>query len=369
APGERVLDLCAAPGGKSTQLATALSGKGLLIANEIHAGRCRILAQNIERMGISNAVVTNEDCEKLALRFPAYFHKILVDAPCSGEGMFRKNPDAMQQWSLEQVKVCADRQRDILHQAAGMLMPGGTLVYSTCTFSPEENEGVISRLINEHEELELVKAAAPWFDPGRPAWADGREELNRCFRLFPHHLRGEGHFAAVLHKKGEIPKAAPIKERRSAKALKGVPDQAMMQVFREFCAGTLSEETERFLLSGRLVLFGDQLYRLPDDAPSLDGLRVLRAGLHIGTFQKKRFEPSHALALFLGRRDVKNCVQLFGESGDTAAYFRGETLQAQDDQGFCLVCVDGFSAGWGKLAGGRLKNHYPKGLRKDFGDC
>lgn len=361
-PGERVLDLCAAPGGKAAQLASYLKGEGMLVANEIHPERCRILSQNMERMGISNVVVTNETCERLADCFPAYFHKVLVDAPCSGEGMFHKNPDSVLEWSSDQVLVCAQRQKMILTEAARMLMPGGRMVYSTCTFSPEENEGVIREFLLTHPDFELVQMEAAYFDQGRPEWADGYEELARCFRLFPHHLRGEGHFAAVLKRRGG--EVAYGTERQKKKHMP-LSKQQLAQLL-DFTSGVLTKECEDFVLSGNLCLFGDQLYRLPDDAPVLSGIRVLRPGLHIGTFKKNRLEPAHAFALFLGIEDVKNVLQLCDDIPLVDAYFRGETIQAEGKKGFCLVSVDGYSAGWGKIAGGQMKNHYPKGLRKDL---
>lgn len=357
-PGERVLDLCAAPGGKSTQLASFLNQEGLLIANEIHPARCKILSQNMERMGISNAIVTNEDSDTMAEHFPEYFHKILVDAPCSGEGMFRKNPEAALEWSLEQVSVCADRQLMILENAANMLMAGGTIVYSTCTFSPEENEGVIGCFLEKHPEFSVISREIPYFDSGNPAWGNGMEQLKHTFRLWPHHLRGEGHFAAILKKNGQF-KPMELQKNKSWK------DKKLLPALQEFTSQTLSEKAENHILSGNLTLFGDQLYRLPEGAPDLAGLRVLRAGLHIGTFKKNRFEPGHALALFLGPEDVKNSLSLSLSDSQTAMYYKGETLETEGQKGWCLVCVDGYSAGWGKIAGGQLKNHYPKGLRKD----
>jgi NOL1/NOP2/sun family putative RNA methylase len=406
-PGMRVLDLCAAPGGKTTQLASYLGQQGLLVANEIHPARCKILSQNVERMGIANAIVTNEDSGKLAERFPAFFHAILVDAPCSGEGMFRKNPDAMAEWSPAQVALCADRQREILNNAAGMLMPGGTLVYSTCTFSPEENEQTIAYFLDTHPEFSVEKRNAPWFDAGVPAWGQpellaeqplGTEteslpELSDCFRLWPHHLHGEGHFAAVLKKAGTLPEvvggaiiesegnhadsiaagrnresaAGRSRNRKSADREESMntPDRQQQKVLSEFLDSTLTKDTANWILRGKLILFGDQLFRLPEDAPSLSGLRVLRAGLHIGEFKKNRFEPSHALALALGEADVKSVLELTLSDARVNAFFNGEALQMEDPgKGWTLLCVDGFSAGWGKAAGCQLKNHYPKGLRK-----
>ena len=203
-PGMRVLDLCAAPGGKSTQIAAALDGSGLLVANEFNPKRAKILARNIERMAVANALVLNEHPQRLAQRFPGYFHRILVDAPCSGEGMFRKEEAALSDWSEETVAMCAKRQGEILASAAQMLCPGGRLVYSTCTFSPEENEGVISAFLKTHPDFTMEAVEAPWFAPGRPDWiADPAPGLSHAFRLWPHRLPGEGHFAAVLRRAGD----------------------------------------------------------------------------------------------------------------------------------------------------------------------
>ncbi len=385
-PGMRVLDLCAAPGGKSTQLASCLKQEGLLVSNEIHPARCRILSQNIERMGIRNAIVTNEDSGKLAEFFPCFFHAILVDAPCSGEGMFRKNPEAMEEWSAEQVTVCANRQQEILNNAAKMLMGGGTLVYSTCTFSPEENEQTIAKFLTEHKEFEIIDADAPYFASGNPSWAGESTEkeitqgIEKTFRLWPHKLHGEGHYVAVLKKLKACAADAgnnTKKENRSKGKL--LPDKQMQQALEEFLKNTVRKEIADWILSGTLMLFGEQLYRLPDDAPPLRGLRVLRAGLHIGEFKKNRFEPSHALALTLGKEDVTcaadlNLCKENANDPRAAAFFRGESFFVQKeelcesnttDKGWALICVDGFSAGWGKLSNGQIKNHYPKGLRRE----
>lgn len=424
-PGERVLDLCGAPGGKSTQLAAYMEGQGLLIANEINPARCRILSQNIERMGIANAIVTNEDSGALAARFPAYFHRIQVDAPCSGEGMFRKNPEAIQEWSLAHVKMCADRQLEILENAGAMLMPGGRIVYSTCTFAPEENEQLLARFLTANPDFTLEAREVSGLDSARPEWiyeGQARSEkpydigeecigsISRAFRLWPHHLRGEGHFAAILRKKGEADPVTCVNagngqknhsqpgksrsERNKPGARSGScnMDAGQKAALEEFLEETLEAEVRRWILDGALTLFGDQLYRLPEGAPSLEKLRVLRPGLHIGAFKKNRFEPSHALALYLSKEQVKNAWDMSLSDERVAAYFRGETLeigggsetkgirtaehteeqverQAAEhreivQKGWCLVCVNGYSAGWGKAAGGQIKNHYPKGLRK-----
>lgn len=377
-PGERVLDLCAAPGGKSTQLASFLNQKGLFVCNEIHPTRCKILSQNIERSGIANAIVTNEDSETLAKRFPEYFHKILVDAPCSGEGMFRKNPEAALEWSEKQVEICAKRQFDILENAAKMLISGGTMVYSTCTFSPEENEGIIGRFLETHPEFSITHREIPYFSHGCPDWGNDMKELSHTFRLWPHRLHGEGHFVALLQKNERASDEDSleknfIKDHKKKKNNKNIfqTEKKLFEELKRFTSQTLSKQMEDFVLSGDFVLFGEQLYRLPDESPDLSGLRVLRPGLHIGSFTKNIFKPAHALALFLGSEDVKNNVFLSLSDVQTEMYFKGEAFDCESlpinaNKGWCLVCINGYSAGWGKLSAGTIKNHYPKGLRKDL---
>lgn len=345
-PGEKVLDLCAAPGGKSTQLAAAMKGEGLLVCNEINPKRARILSSNIERMGISNALVLNEHPAKLAERFPRYFDRILVDAPCSGEGMFRKEDAAVTDWSPETVAMCAGRQKEILSSAAEMLVPGGRLVYSTCTFSPEENEGVISAFLKTHPDFSVEKPDAPWFAPGHPEWIEAPAEgLEYTCRLFPHKLRGEGHFAAVL--------------RRDSSG--SAEDQPLLE------GKPMPKEISDFIaeysipLSGPVLPFGETYFLLPDNLPRLKGLKVLRAGLEIGEVRKSRFLPAHALSHWL--KDFPQRADYSSGSTEIAAYLRGETL-AGSQKGWTLVFVDGLSLGWAKGAGGILKNHYPKGLRR-----
>jgi len=352
-PGEAVLDLCAAPGGKTTHLAGKMSGQGLLVANEPHPARAKILSQNVERMGVRNAVVTNETPDRLASRFPAFFDRILVDAPCSGEGMFRKDPDARAEWSLGHVRMCSDRQLDILLSAADMLKPGGRLAYSTCTFSPEENEGAISRFVALRPEFGIEAAEAyGGFDRGRPEWVpDAAEGIGETIRLWPHRIQGEGHYVAVLRKKDgpEAGKRKYAKPWGDAKSL------------RDYSA--FAEETLNVAPTGLFTLFGDQLYILPSGMPALEGLKVVRPGWHLGTLKKNRFEPSHALALSLRGEEVRHRRRLASGSAELAAYLRGEALEADGPKGWHLVEVDGFSLGWGKLADGSLKNHFPKGLR------
>lgn len=355
--GERVLDLCAAPGGKSTQLAANLRGTGLIVCNEIHPARARILSENIERMGISNALVLNEAPQNLAERFDSCFDKILVDAPCSGEGMFRKNEEACGEWSPEAVRLCAKRQDEILDAAAGMLKEGGRMVYSTCTFAPEENEGSVSRFLKKHPEFFVAcTPLIPGAAQGCGEWIDNPADgIGRTLRIFPHKIKGEGHFAAVLQKKGGITETCKWPGTYGEEM--GVQKKEQRE-FLEFWQTNIQKKWD-----GILLRFGDQLYLAPEGLPSLRGMKVLRAGLHLGTVKKNRFEPSHALALSLKGTEVKYVKDLDVYGGEAASYLRGQTLQAEGEKGWYLITVDGFSLGWGKLAGSIMKNHYPRGLR------
>ncbi len=366
-PGESVLDLCAAPGGKSTQLADAMQGEGLLVSNEIHPARCKILSQNIERMGIRNAIVTNETPQRLSAHFINYFDCIVVDAPCSGEGMFRKDEEAVNQWSLDNVVMCAERQDEILDEAVKMLRSGGRIVYSTCTFAPAEDEECVHRFLQRHPEFKVVKGNGyNGFAPGNPEWAEGDETVRDTHRLWPHKINGEGHFAALLVHTGEkLQSQMPVDEKtlrgeNIAKKKKPAPvlDKEKTQLYADFIKETLTEEP-----TGEKILFGDALYLLNADV-NLKGLKVLRPGLHMGTFEKKRFEPSHSLALALKPEDVKRCFMLTVKDDGPERYLRGESFVTDTHKGWTLVCVDGYSIGWGKVSNGMLKNHYPKGLRK-----
>lgn len=345
-PGDRVLDLCAAPGGKSTQLADALDGSGLLVANEIHPKRAKILARNIERMGIANALVLNMHPRDLELLFAGFFDKIMVDAPCSGEGMFRKEDAAAADWSPETVAMCAHRQREILQSAAKLLRPGGVLCYSTCTFAPEEDEGVIAWFLTRHPEFSPMAADAPWFDSARPEWADPYvPEITKGFRLWPHKLGGEGHFSILLKKSGSDHTA-------SLSGPKPIATPPELLAFLDALNITLP--------AGTLAVLGSALYLLPPGCPDLKGLKVLRPGLELGTLRKNRFEPAHALALWLS-----SAAQTANYSADDPAlldYLHGQVLSGTQ-QGWTLVTVDNFSLGWAKGSGGQLKNHFPKGLR------
>ena len=371
-PGEWVLDLCAAPGGKSTQLAGRMLGKGLLVCNEIHPKRAAILASNLERLGVANALVLNEHPARLAERFPAAFDRILVDAPCSGEGMFRKHDAAWADWSPETVAMCARRQSEILDSAAAMLRPGGRLVYSTCTFSPEENEGSVAGFLERNPEFSVEGIDAPWFAPGRPEWADGNPALARCFRLWPHRLKGEGHFAAVL-RKGNRQQATgnsdqgsdvgavigrPQDHRGNVGAVIGRPRKENPTLPKPVIS--MLDELGIRLPEGKPLLFGDRVFWVPPQTPALSGLKVLRPGLELAELRRNLAVPAHALALWC--REAASVHALSASDPACAAYLRGETLPTQCT-GWTLVTADGLSLGWGKGVKGTLKNHYPKGLR------
>lgn len=394
--GERILDLCAAPGGKSTQMAAAMAGRGILFSNEIHPTRAKILAENVERMGIVNDIVLNHDPKVLAERFPSYFHRILVDAPCSGEGMFRKNEEAVDQWTPENVRMCAQRQEEILECAYTMLMNGGILVYSTCTFAPEEDEGMIAHFLKKHPDMKLLPVPlVGGMMPGAAygeTYVEAKEqrispELTKTVRLWPHKVKGEGHFAALLQKEGtahrdvnaetaaagrEFPGRQKEeyrkqdKHNRKGNAGKGKDKNGGMAeaiaAFEKFESETLNPSWREGKERTSYLAFGDQLYLVPEGTPDLHGLKVLRPGLHLGTCRKDRFEPSHALALSLKSKDVKDIIDLSVE--DAIKYIEGYTFPVKDRKGWCLVTVEGYSLGFGKAAGGSLKNHYPKGLRK-----
>lgn len=346
-PGMRVLDLCAAPGGKSTQLAGKLQGRGLLVCNEINPKRAKILSGNIERLGVPNALVLNEHPARLAARFAGFFDRILVDAPCSGEGMFRKEAAAVADWTEDTNAICAARQQEILASAAEMLRPGGRLVYSTCTFSPIENEGVIASFLHAHPDFSVAEVSAPWFSPGRPDWiTDPAPGLERTFRLWPHKLPGEGHYAAVLQRGGDAPGAASAPE----------PAAKLPAELASFC-----RETDAQLPPGYPVLFGSHVYLVPDELPHLRGLRVLRAGLELGEVLKNRFEPAHAWALWL--QTLKSSISFAEADPQLARYLAGEVLPGET-RGWTLIQTDGCSLGWAKGDGRQLKNHYPKALRR-----
>ena len=329
-PGERVLDLCSAPGGKGTQLAQAMRGKGLLVLNEKMPDRAKILLQNVERMGVENAVVTCADPESLAERLGGFFDKILVDAPCSGEGMLRKEPVAAENWSAANVEMCAARQKKILDSAAKMLAPGGALVYSTCTFAEEEDE-----------------RNAEWFVSSHPEFA-----LREQKKIYPHREKGEGHFAALFVKENE----GEGDSRRARRD--GIPpaDKRAMALYRAF-----EKDFCKVPLEGRFACFGDSLCLLPEEIFDIRGLRVLRAGLQLGTAKNGRFEPAHAFAMREERSTFASVVSFDEE--DILRYLGGAELPAKGARGWCVVAYNGYPVGLGKC-GESIKNHLPKGLRR-----
>lgn len=326
--GERVLDLCSAPGGKGTQLAAAMQGEGLLVLSEPVLSRAKILSQNVERLGVKNAVVLNESPEKLSERFEGCFDKILVDAPCSGEGMFKKNAEeALEEWSEENVALCAKRQKSILAHAAKMLKKGGRLVYSTCTFSEEEDEGQIRDFLSEHSAMRLLK-----------------EE-----KLYPHKIEGEGHYVALLEKTEGGENTFRIKKPTVTKEAE--------RAYRVFEQGFFHTP-----FATRLHEANGVLYQLPDGVFDWQGLHALRVGVKLGEMTGGRFEPAHALAMCLKKEECKNVVDVTEQVAEK--YLRGETLSSDVENGWCLVCVEGYSLGLGKAVNGTVKNHLPKGLRK-----
>ncbi len=358
-PGMRVLDLCAAPGGKSTYLAGSMANQGVLVSNEINLGRARILASNIERWGARNVIVTNNDPASLAKVFPAFFDLILVDAPCSGEGMFRKDPDAVQYWDSDYPARCAERQREIVAEAVKMLAPGGSLVYSTCTFAPEEDEQMVAWMLANTALQVSPITKLPGMSSARPEWANGDPSIAGAVRLWPQTQLGEGHFVARLQLPGASEQLRPATTKKHAK--KGKTREPLSKVQRElwtdWCNTNLTQTP-----AGDLVLMGEQLYAQPAGMPKMTGARVLRPGLHLGTFKKNRFEPSHSLATALPESAFKFSLDVDDEQ--FRKYRHGETLSTTiAGKGTVLLTNTGKGFAIGRLVNGTVKNLYPKGLR------
>ncbi|MCM3627209.1 RsmB/NOP family class I SAM-dependent RNA methyltransferase [Paenibacillus glycanilyticus] len=433
-PGHRVLDLCAAPGGKSTQIAAKLQGSGVLVSNDNARERTKALAKNIELAGVRNAVVLNEEPSALAPVFRGWFDRILVDAPCSGEGMFRKDESMIAEWEKHSIERCSVMQRHILRDAAAMLAPGGLLVYSTCTFSPEENEAQIAELLAEYSDFEVLPVDHRYgWKQGQPQWAGeaGQEltaeqltSLEGTVRLWPHHIEGEGHYAAVLSRKGSAAvEASPAdsndavqadEENVKRKKVKGNAGAALRAAEKRSSregkdngrlnraaadssrrsgrgqaesvdpAGLWHAFAERELSAafaglGSVHCFGSRVYLQPDGLPSLDGLRVVRAGWYVGEAGRNKFEPSQALAMGLRQLEAARSLDFRSDDPNVIRYLKGETLFVEPAQitvhqeavktpqplkGFVLVCTDGYPIGWGKYSGdGMLKNELPAGWR------
>lgn len=330
--GDKVLDLCAAPGGKSTYILSKLNNTGLLVSNEINNIRIKFLGENLERFGAKNSIITNTDSNNLRNVFTGYFDKIVIDAPCSGQGMFRKDEVAIKDWSHSKVLECQSIQREIIRDGFAMLKNGGTLVYSTCTFSKEENEVIINEFMDEHiDDAELVIME----------------------RLWPHKVKGEGHFVAKIRKNKE--------EYCSTKYVKYKPLNKELKDYKEFEKNFLNIEIKK-----DFYLKGENLYLLPQDCPDTNKLKVLRTGLHLGTLKKNRFEPSHALSHYLHINEAKFVEDLRIDDKRALEYLRGNTINTEKNRGWVLVAIEGIPLGWGKESNGILKNHYPKGLRINY---
>jgi 16S rRNA C967 or C1407 C5-methylase (RsmB/RsmF family)/NOL1/NOP2/fmu family ribosome biogenesis protein len=353
-PGHRVLDLAAAPGGKATQAAGRLGDDGLVVANEVERSRVQALADNLDRWGWPRTVLAGETVARLAEALPGAFDRVLLDAPCSGEGLFRRTPAAAEQWRPGHVAGSAERQRGLLADAARLVSPGGVLVYSTCTFAPEENEQQVAGFLAANPSWELLPIGMhPGFTPGRPDWAPGGpSELTRTVRLWPHHLRGEGHYIAKLGRPASAPGARGTLPSRS-RAPRGA--QVVAAAWRGFVADALEHDP------GEVAVVGERAYLVADPEVAAAGVRLVRPGLLLGRARPGRFEPAHALAMAAGVVAARRVRAV--DDREAAAWVGGQTLGWDGPAGWALVTWNGWPLGWGRGAGGTLKNHYPKGLR------
>ncbi|WP_412990356.1 RsmB/NOP family class I SAM-dependent RNA methyltransferase [Pediococcus siamensis] len=352
-PQDRVLDLCAAPGGKTTHLASFMAQGGLLVSNEINRKRAEILAENVERFGLQNTVVTNESPDSLEKYFPEFFNVIVVDAPCSGEGMFRKDHEAVQYWTPDYPASCANRQKKILQSALKMLRPGGRLIYSTCTFAPEEDEQNMAWLLQNYPDMQMVPIKKfPGMQDGRPEWADGNPQLKAALRLFPHQVRGEGHFIAQLQKAdGQMQVKAPKPQKTN---LNRQQKQDWHKVEGQILKTPIPES--------RLLVFGDYLYAMPANLPQLANLQVVRPGVNLGRYKKNRFEPGLPLALANQPEAFVAPVQLTQAQWEN--YVHGDTFTVSEvSNGWHVLVCRGLTVGFGKVVNGTVKNFYPKKLR------
>lgn len=350
-PGMKVLDLCAAPGGKSTQAAAKLAGDGFILCNEVIASRAKILLSNIERCGVRNAAVTNEKTDILCSRLSGFFDRVLVDAPCSGEGMFRRDPEAVKEWNAGSPAACARRQAGILDDAAKAVAPGGVLVYSTCTFSPDENEGVINAFLKAHPDFEIEEISADFGRAAYPEWAGASEDIKKARRVFPTD-GGEGHFVAKMRCRGGC-----LSKYKEAKRK---IDKNSEKLFLDFYNAQFGES-----LYGDLYEAAGKIFILPHGMPDLSGINVVRAGVFAGIIKGSRFEPAHALYMAAKSYTCLNSADFQPESVSLAKFLHGEEIEAPSglEKGYAAVKVQGFVTGFGKVSGGVIKNHYPKGLR------
>lgn len=345
--GEKVLDLCAAPGGKSTELGAKLNGTGLLVSNDISASRAKALLKNIEVFGIGNVIITCEYPDRLAERFPEFFDKILVDAPCSGEGMFRKDNKLIKSWEQEGPDFFAPIQKGILSAAAKMLKDGGYILYSTCTFSKMEDEDNINEFLQNHPDFGLERI----YDYEGFVRAYGMEE---AIRLFPHHLKGEGHFVALLKKSGTLAENITYTPSNRKKVPEDIAD--------------FLKEYNKTMDTDRMEIVNEKVYILPAQADNLKGIRTLRTGILLGELKKNRFEPSQAFAMTIKPDDYSTVANLPLNDVNVIKYLKGETIEVSKEQlrgsaKNVLVCVDGFPLGWGRLSNTTIKNKYLPGWR------
>ena len=359
-PGETVLDLCAAPGGKSTHIAQQLNNQGLLVSNEINHKRASILVENLERFGAKNVIILNEDPAHIAQNLKYRFDKVVVDAPCSGEGMFRKDHNAIKYWHRDYPAECAARQRKILADALQTLKPGGELIYSTCTFSPEEDEQIVSWLLTTYPELELIEI--PKFegmDAGQPDFADGNPELTKTVRLMPHHFKGEGQFVAKLHLNGQLQKVKTKKKNRKQNQSQLTADQF------ELWQQTINHITDEWadVKRSNFKVFNNHLYYFDRNWPDIFAMKYMRPGLYLGEFKKKRFEPSYNLALTLNPDEGTTKVELSMDQWEK--YMHGETVTLSNpgSNGWTLLTCEGVGFAFGKVVGSTGKNCMPTGLR------
>lgn len=348
-PGEVVLDLAAAPGGKSTQILSKLQGKGVLVSNEINPGRTKALRENLERWGYENYLVLNEDPNRLLDVFSSFFDRILVDAPCSGEGMFRKNPEALKEWSREHVAGCSVRQEKLLNTAAKLLKEGGVLVYSTCTFNPEENEKVIANFLKQNSDFILEEVKIKGVSAGIPAWADGNPELAKTYRIWPHRQRGEGHFVARLLKVagGTFNHKTKSSKKRG---IKEIPKEFSI-FWREYIN----------LPEPEIFIKGEKVYLVPEDFQKIAGIRVIKAGLLLGEIKKGRFLPSQELSHSILGKNFKKQIALTQDQ--LKAFLRGESFSLALDEGWYLIVDSGVGLGFGYVKKGIFKNQLAKYLR------
>lgn len=355
--GDWVLDLCAAPGGKSTALSARLGRSGVLVSNDISPSRAKALLKNLELQGATQAIVLSEAPYKLSQRFAGKFQKILVDAPCSGEGMFHKEPAIMKNWEQYGNAYYVKLQREILWEAVKMLAPGGMLLYSTCTFSPLEDEQMMEETLEKHPDLKLVPIEKRGgMEDGRPEWSrTGRQDLKRTARFWPHKLQGQGHFAALLQKEGSAASSSFLKDRDGRGSF-GIKD---MELWQSWCQECFPAWREALPAHGFLQKLGEKLYCSPVEQGALAGLRVLRNGILLGELKKDRFEPGQALALTMKKEDCPREAELSEE--DAVRYLKGETLRGAYEDGWTLVMYGGFPLGWAKAVKGQLKNKYLKG--------